>query len=44
MTKAFFNSKEILAVFTDRFGGVSKEPFDSFNFGFHVGDDEDDVL
>ena len=31
------------AVFTTRLGGVSQEPFDSFNLALHVSDDESDV-
>jgi YfiH family protein len=27
-----------------RFGGVSKPPYDSLNLGFHVGDDDADVI
>lgn len=30
-------------IFTSRLGGVSKPPFDSANFGDHVGDDPADV-
>ncbi|MFY9782818.1 MAG: polyphenol oxidase family protein [Acidimicrobiales bacterium] len=31
------------AFVTDRFGGVSKDPYDSLNLAFHVGDDASDV-
>lgn len=43
MIKTFFDSDKILAVFTDRHGGVSKPPFDSLNIGFHVEDDSRSV-
>ncbi|AIQ37245.1 multicopper polyphenol oxidase [Paenibacillus sp. FSL R5-0345] len=36
--------KEITAGFTGRQGGASKEPYDSLNCAFHVGDAPDDVL
>lgn len=26
-------------IFTNRWGGLSKKPFNSLNLGFHVGDD-----
>jgi len=38
MKRNFFNSNEILAIFTNRFGGVSQKPFDSLNIATHVGD------
>ncbi|MFC1638292.1 peptidoglycan editing factor PgeF [Patescibacteria group bacterium] len=44
MKKAFFDSEDVLAVFTDREGGVSKKPYDSLNLAFHVGDEFQDVL
>lgn len=44
MKKAFFDSEGVLAVFTNRHGGVSKKPFDSLNLAFHVEDDFQDVL
>lgn len=34
----------VTAGFTTRTGGVSSEPYDSFNLGFHVGDDPISVL
>lgn len=37
-------SSGLVAGFTTRNGGVSKEHFSSFNFGLHVHDDEEDVL
>ncbi|WP_339319464.1 peptidoglycan editing factor PgeF [Paenibacillus sp. FSL R10-2734] len=36
--------KEITAGFTGRQGGASKEPYDSLNCAFHVGDAPEDVL
>jgi YfiH family protein len=44
MKNAFFESEKVLAMFTDRFGGVSKKPFDSLNIAFHVEDEFQDVL
>jgi len=44
MIEAFFNSNDILALFTDRSGGVSKPPYDSLNVAFHVGDKVADVI
>lgn len=44
MQKTFFNSKKVRAFFTDRHGGVSKSPFNTFNLGFRVGDEREDVL
>ena len=34
----------LVAGFTTRHGGVSKEPYHTFNFGLHVPDDQNDVL
>lgn len=34
---------QLLYKFTDRFGGFSKPPFDSFNLAFHVEDEKRDV-
>ncbi len=39
MKRAFFNSDRVLAIFTDREGGVSQKPYDSLNIALHVGDD-----
>lgn len=36
--------RSITAGFTGRAGGSGKEPYDSFNCAFHVGDDPADVL
>jgi YfiH family protein len=36
--------EQITAGFTGRQGGASKEPYDSLNCAFHVGDDPEDVL
>ena len=44
MIEAFFNSNDILALFTDRSGVVSKPPYDSLNVAFHVGDKVTDVI
>jgi YfiH family protein len=33
----------IKALFTDRSGGISQKPFDSFNLAMHVGDNPEDV-
>ncbi|WP_340025135.1 peptidoglycan editing factor PgeF [Paenibacillus sp. FSL K6-1096] len=35
---------QITAGFTGRTGGTGKQPYDSFNCAFHVGDDPEDVL
>lgn len=34
----------LVAGFTTRQGGYSREPFESFNLGLHVGDEKEDVL
>ncbi len=36
--------KELFHVITDRYGGVSKAPFDNLNVALHVGDSVEDVL
>ncbi|MBE0362628.1 yfiH [Pseudoalteromonas ulvae UL12] len=36
-------AKQVNALSTTRQGGFSKPPFDSFNLGLHVGDDQHDV-
>ncbi|EKE01851.1 MAG: hypothetical protein ACD_21C00034G0005 [uncultured bacterium] len=36
--------KNVKAFTTKRTGGVSKPPYDGFNFGLHTGDDPNDVL
>lgn len=36
--------KKVKACFTERSGGKSYAPFDSFNLGLHVGDDEQHVF
>ena len=36
--------KQITHLFTTRYGGISKTPFDSNNLAFHVGDKADDVI
>jgi len=36
--------KDVDALFTDRWGGVSKPPYDELNLALHVGDDPLDVL
>lgn len=38
------NARPVRMVFTNREGGVSAAPYDSFNLGLHVGDDAEDVL
>lgn len=38
------NAKFANALFTNKFGGVSKKPYNSLNLGLHVGDDEEDVF
>ncbi len=35
---------ELFHIVTDRYGGVSKKPFDSLNLALHVGDEIKDVL
>lgn len=37
-------NKKLRAGFTTRIGGVSKEPFATFNLGLHVPDDNNDVV
>lgn len=37
-------SNDLVVGFTTRNNGVSKQPFDSLNLGFHVPDDYEDVL
>lgn len=44
ITPAWTAPKTISALSTTRKGGVSVAPFDSFNVGLHVGDDEQAVL
>ncbi|MBP7652495.1 peptidoglycan editing factor PgeF [Candidatus Dependentiae bacterium] len=39
-----FNTSEITAGFTTRYGGVSKEPFNFLNLGIHTGDDINNVI
>ncbi|MCR8684479.1 peptidoglycan editing factor PgeF [Campylobacter ureolyticus] len=41
--KSLLDDKIINSGFTNRFAGVSKKPFDSLNFGYHVGDDAKNV-
>ncbi|WP_217874554.1 peptidoglycan editing factor PgeF [Pseudoalteromonas shioyasakiensis] len=44
ITPAWTAPKTVSALSTTRQGGVSVAPFDSFNVGLHVGDDEQAVL
>ena len=44
ITPAWTAPKTVSALSTTRQGGVSVAPFDSFNMGLHVGDDEQAVL
>jgi len=41
---AFFHNEKLLATFSNRFGGVSKKPYDSLNIATHVGDEIKDVI
>lgn len=41
---AFENTGMVTAVFTTRWGGVSKEPYNTLNMGLHVGDMAEDVV
>ena len=41
LTFPFLNKYNIFCAFTSRSGGYSKEPFDSMNLAYHVGDDRD---
>ncbi|OWZ84141.1 peptidoglycan editing factor PgeF [Natranaerobius trueperi] len=43
LTTDFFSSKEVNLAFSTRFGGVSKEPYNSLNLGFSVQDNKDNV-
>lgn len=43
VNKIFLGNNKILAGFTNKHGGVSDVPFNSFNLGFHVDDNEKDV-
>lgn len=38
------NDKKITALFTNRFNGVSKKPYDSLNLGLNVNDEEKSVI
>ena len=44
ITPAWTAPNTVSALSTTRQGGVSVAPFDSFNVGLHVGDDEQAVL
>ena len=44
ITPAWTAPNTVSALSTIRQGGVSVAPFDSFNVGLHVGDDEQAVL
>ncbi len=44
MFQKILETREVIAGFTDRWGGVSKSPYNTFNLAFHVGDEEKDVL
>lgn len=43
MYDIFNNDDNVLAITTDRNGGVSSSNYSSFNFGYHVGDIKEDV-
>ncbi|QQK76724.1 peptidoglycan editing factor PgeF [Salicibibacter cibarius] len=36
--------KQVRAGFTTRLGGISRDPYNEANYGFHVGDDSDHVM
>ncbi len=44
MNRNLFNNPQILAVFTNKFGGISHPPYNSLNIATHVGDKNEDVL
>lgn len=44
MYHTFVNDNNIIAFTTDRQDGFSKEPYDTLNLAYHVGDDPDKVL
>ena len=44
MKQNLFNNPQILAVFTNRFGGISQNPYQALNLATHVNDKNEDVL
>ncbi len=44
MFQKVLETKRVVAGFTNRWGGVSKSPYDNLNLALHVGDKREDVL
>jgi len=42
--RVFSSFPEVVAGFTNRWGGVSRSPYDTLNLALHVGDDKESVL